>query len=661
MNTALAQDKIDMYSHDLKKEAVSAVASSMEIGDERARCFGAKALGTINDNEAVTPLIKYLNCPDPDVRCDAALALGEIGSSETVPDLIQLLEDEEAIVRLSAIQALSRIGDKRAVEPLIHAITKTRCFSYSMGDFAGDYQWEIKERAAEALGIIKDKRAVEALIEALTDDDVDVMQGAIFRALIQQGDMKGIEAVAGYLKDKDVSVRRKAASAFTHADEPQVLEYLADAVIDEDSLVQTSAVQTIGKLGAEKDIVPLVLLLKDEDEEVRIESIKAIAKIIGNKHVAVKHILLLLNDKSSAVKKTAIELLGRISNPECIKPLIQVLNNVDDDMTSEAITALTLPSPQRGEDKGEGDFSVQNIKDAIISIIANNSRSPFVRNKALRLLKINEDKKGLNIVLEIIKDADADKSIRDSAFECLRRSGEIIAVDAVLELLNCEDANINISIAKLLKEFKDIKSERVLLGFLNDENGEIKKQAAVSLAYRGSDAGFEIITKIIPTLPEKGICLEEICDAVKNIKNENAVNFLVSCLKSKDPFLRYAAVKSVGSAGYREGVNSLIGLLDDENKDVRREAVIALSKIGNESVLILLVSRLYDYERFNNMRRDIALACKNINEAQTVKLILDTLNDKGRKDDHWTAIEALSVIYGSMNISQNSNVKTQTP
>ncbi|MBI5683101.1 MAG: HEAT repeat domain-containing protein [Deltaproteobacteria bacterium] len=656
MNTTLAKNKIDMYSHCLEKEAVCAVASAMESGDERVRCFGARALGILKHDEGVNFLMKYLNDPDPDVRCDAAMALGEIGDESAVPYLIKAFDDDDCMVKVSVVDALSKTGDANAVEPLINAITSTPVLSDALGDLSWDYRWDIQEKAISALGRIKDTRpvpagikqgAVQALIGFLKDEDMEGMQGVIFKSLIQQGAQKGIEAVASYLKDKDVSVRRKAASAFTHAAHPQVLEYLTDALIDEDSLVRVNAVRIIGKLGAERDIVPLVLLLKDEDEEVRIESIKAIAKIMdsrlapaGSEQGAVKHILPLLNDKSSAVKKIAVELLGKMSNPEGIESLIKISNDADEDICSEIVSVL-------------GRYEDERAKDVILGIVSGKDKPSFVRNKALRLLKINEDRKGLDSVLEVIKDPDADKLIKQAAFECLKRADEKIAVDAVLELLDCEDVNIKVSIAKLLKEFKDIKhvpagikqgAERILLDFLNNENGDVKKQSAISLAYRGNDAGLDIIREIIKGA--KGGLTNEICEAVKNIKNEKGIELLMSCMESEDPFLRYAAVKSVGNAGCKEAVNSLIRLLDDENKDVRREAVTALGKIGNESVLLLLVSRLYDYERFNDMRRDITFACKNINEVQTVRLILDTLNDKDRKDDHWTCIEALSVIYG---------------
>lgn len=631
---------IDMSSHEDKKETVHSIASAMETGDERVRCFGAKALGIIKGDEAVDILINYLNDPDPDVRCDAAMALSEIKEDRAVSYLIELLNDEDCMAKLSAIDALSKIGSSIAVEPLISAASSTSSVPSTLSDLSWDYKWDIQERVVSALGMFRDNRAVDALIGFLNNEEFEPMQGTIFKALVQQGEKRGIEAVAGYLKDKNPSVRRKAAGAFGHADTQKVLEHLAHAVIDEDSLVKINAVKTIGRFGTEKNIVPLVLLLRDEDEDVRIESVKAIAKILcgelapaGSKQGAVKYILPLLNDKDIAVKRTAIELLGENAGCECIEPLIEVLHAADNDICSEIISVL-------------GRFDDKIAKDALIGIIRNNERASFLKNKALRILKINEDKKGLNIVLEVIKDPDADKLLKDAAFECMKRAGETIAVDAIAELMNLNDVNINISIAKLLKGFKDIRAEEILLTFLNDENDDIKRQAAVSLAYRGNDAGFAIIKEMIAQ-DGKNIYAEEICDAIKNIKNEKAVKLLIDCLEKEVPFLRYSAVKSIGSAGCREAVNSLIRLLDDENKDVRREAVIALGKIANDSVLFLLVSRLYDYERFNDMRRDVSLVCINISKHQTIRLILDVLNDDDRREDHWTCLEALSFIYMS--------------
>jgi HEAT repeat protein len=118
------------------------------------------------DVDAVEPLIKALNNSDERVRCGAAKALGRIEDSEAVAPLIEALEDmgkiKMSMGRLNsytvkvcecAAKALANIGDESAVEPLIEML-KVR-------------DSDVRCAAAEALGWLQDERAIEPLIEAL--------------------------------------------------------------------------------------------------------------------------------------------------------------------------------------------------------------------------------------------------------------------------------------------------------------------------------------------------------------------------------------------------------------------------------------------------------------------------------------------------------------
>jgi len=271
------------------KIVVEAVITAMRNADERTLCCAARSLGKLKAKDAVKHLVGYLKYPDPDVICDAASALGKIDERESTPHLIQLLKDEDGLVRMCAIQALSDIGDSLAVEPLIQSMNSTAGFPVVLGELSGDYQWEIRERAAKALGKIKDQRVVQGLIDMLKNEDADMMLGTIFKSLMQQGDRKGIEAVALYLKDPDAAIRRKASSAFIYAEDVAAIDYIKDALVDEDISVKCNAIEAIGNIGNEKDALLLVLLLKDSDIDVRKIAAEVMVKIIGEK--AVKYIL----------------------------------------------------------------------------------------------------------------------------------------------------------------------------------------------------------------------------------------------------------------------------------------------------------------------------------------------------------------------------------
>ncbi|MBI5327495.1 MAG: HEAT repeat domain-containing protein [Deltaproteobacteria bacterium] len=616
----------ESYNKEIVAEAIVAV---MGNHDACIRCSAAKALGNIKAKEAVKHLMKYLKDSDPDVRSDAASALGKIGDRGSVASLIHSLEDEDGIVRISAIKALADIGDILAVEPLIQSMNSHFSFPVILGELSGDYQWEIRERAAETLGRIKDQRAVQALIEILKDEDADIMLGTIFQSLVQQGDRKGIDVVASYLKHEDISVRRKASRAFICAHDNTALDYLKEALVDEDATVKCNAIEAIGNIGSEKESLLFVLLLKDEDVDVRKTAAKVMVKIDGKK--AAKHILPLLHDVSSDVRRVAVELLGNMGNAEYIEPVINMLKDSANEVCDAAITLA-------------GRLKDSRAVNLLITILKDKEKDKMLRSKAILALADIGQADGLNAVLGIMTNRQEDLYLRQMVFKSLKRFDKRMVVDNISKPGNTGNEFVQLELARSLRDFNDAKSEAMLFELMNSENEAVKKEAALSLCYRGNGAALDVLAPMIAG--EDIYVIEEVCNTIKNVKSEKVLKLFMNLLESENAAARYSAVKAMGYTLNKGAVPAVIGLLKDDNKDVRREAVVAIGRLCDKRGLAPLVSALYDYERFNDMRKEIAISCKNIAAAAAIKLIVDTLDDKSKNDCHWIAIEALSEIYG---------------
>ncbi len=593
-------------SADYRKMAVSAIISVMRSGDSRIRSFAARMLGNMKAGEAVDELIKTLNDPDPDIRCDAATALGCIGDKSALLSLNQCLKDEDGLVRMSAIHALSEIGDNASVVPLIHAMTSKEDFYYDLGgDLSGNYRWEIQEKAAHALGRINDHRSVQALLEVLKDDDAEYMLGAILQSLIKLGDRKGIEAAAGYLNDPDVAKRRKAARSFCYAKDNSVLEFIIEALVDEDSVVKLNALEAIGNIAGEKDIIPVVLLLKNSDSDVRAKAIEAIARVGREK--AAKHITPLLCDPVSSVRKKAAEILGNLGSKESVEPLIRLLKDNDEGVAAEVILSL-------------GGIGDRGGISPLIAALKDKKRTIALRSRAIFSL------------------------IRISAEDGFQAATDILADKA-------EDKELRLMALRSLKDYDKQQLEAVLLPLLNDEANALKKEAAIFLSNNGNDSGIDIM---VSSLNDKDCnCIAEAFNAIKNIKSEKAIAALFDGLKSKDVNIRCCAAIAICEARDKDAVESVIEMLKDEKKEVRRAAVIGLGRLCDKRAIRPLAAALFDYEFFDGLRHEIALSLKKIDAEESTELLLAILNNKNEtRNNHWTAMEALSVILGAENSSR---------
>src|SRR3989344_2273826 len=624
------------------KIVVEAVITAMRNGDERTLCCAARSLGKLKAKDAVKHLVGYLKYPDPDVICDAASALGKIGERESTPHLIQLLKDEDGLVRMCAIQALSDIGDSLAVEPLIQSMNSTAGFPVVLGELSGDYQWEIRERAAKALGKIKDQRVVQGLIDMLKNEDADMMVGTILKSLVQQGDRRGIEVVASYLKDPNISTRRKASRAFVYSVDVAAIDYFTDALVDEDIAVKCNAIEAIGNIGGEKDALLLILLLKDSDIDVRKIAAEVMVKIIGEK--AVKYILPLLSDKDRGIRKKAVELLTNIGSAACIDPIINILKDPDHEVCEEAIASiagLSLQVSSRGRLK---DLRVIN---QLIAILQDKEKAKTLRSKAIMALTDIGAAGGAEVVhaiFEILKGDGEDKELRHMAFLSLKSFDEqAVTSDIATLLMENNNEFIKKNIARILRNFNNPESEEILLSLFNDGSDIVKSEAAISLAYRGNDMGLALLASAIKD--ENCDSVAEICDAVKNIKNEVAMNLLLDSLTSKIAILRCYAVMALGQTCSKDAVTHIIGMLNDDNKGVRREAIVSLGMLGDRRALEPLGLSVFNHEMFNGLHHEINAAIRSIDKDRAAEILINILKDKEKRDNHWVSIEALSEIY----------------
>jgi len=245
----------------------------------------------------VRGLIRLLKHRDLDVQYGAAEALGEIGDSGAVEPLIAALKNNEySGVRWKAAEALSKMGNP-AVEPLIATL------QYSDDD--------VRWKAAIALGEIGNPDAIEPLIHLLSDDDRFVRSRAA-HALIMIGE-QAVFPLIHALKKGDPGVRWGAALALGKIKNPLAVEPLILALADEQAVVRAEAAAALASIGTPA-LGPLLVFLKGAKGEARIEVMTA---------------------------------LGELKNADAIEPLVQLLENADDDerrAISDAIDAILIPA-----------------------------------------------------------------------------------------------------------------------------------------------------------------------------------------------------------------------------------------------------------------------------------------------------------------------------
>ncbi|MDP8217733.1 MAG: HEAT repeat domain-containing protein [Candidatus Theseobacter exili] len=197
--------------------------------------------------------------------------LAGLKDKETIPGIVKVLQDEKEtpFIRSNAAQCLGMMGLPEASEPLIRELKNNNA--------------KIRSMAVFSLGLLKDQDAISEIGEAT--------------------------------KDKDELVRNRAARALGKLENPVGIDYLIPLLNDNVFHVRLAAIQSLGIIGTEKVVNPLVERMSVADEETE--------------------------------KATIIQALGKTKNQKAADPLIKVLQNESSFLAMNAAEALASIGDKR--------------------------------------------------------------------------------------------------------------------------------------------------------------------------------------------------------------------------------------------------------------------------------------------------------------------------
>ena len=236
---------IELADDNVEFDFSSIFKSCLTDGDDAIREMAAKGLWEAEDRALIRPLVKLLeNDTCAEVRASAAMSLKNFA------------------VMAQNGKLLSRDGDRirRALLAVVNSPTE---------DF------DVRRRAIEAVASFNTLETNSVVREAYESDNPTLVQSAIF-GMGQSSNPAWMPTVVDEMSNPLAAVRFEAATA-------------------------------CGLLGEEGAVPHLLRLLRDDDSEVRLASIKALGLIGGPtaKHVLQQH----LSDNDEAIEEAAREAL----------------------------------------------------------------------------------------------------------------------------------------------------------------------------------------------------------------------------------------------------------------------------------------------------------------------------------------------------------------
>ena len=157
------------------------------------------------------------------------------------------------------------------------------------------------------------------------------------------------------------------------------------------------------------------------------------------------------------------------------------------------------------------------------------------------------------------------------------------SVDSLIKLAHDPSPEVRSNLATVLGEIRNPKGIDVLIKLLSDSNKTVSTYASEALSRFGELSRLPVILSI---LSDKKADTESILKAVGGLnpeKDTEAVPALINLLKHLNPKIRNHAVLTLGLFGKNEAVEPLIQRLEDPDKEVRENALLALIGITHQN------------------------------------------------------------------------------
>lgn len=376
------------------------------------------------------------------------------------------------------------------------------------------------------------------------------------------------------------------------------LHRLIDNLLNNDNWqLRLSAISDLLKLKRTNEYYDLFFpalrkAIKDTNDFVRQGAITAIGDIGGEAHKVIDELQNILKTGSKEEKKIAIHSLGKIGYHSAIasEDLIDIFKEDDSELEKSTSWALGVIGPDTLSNLRNA-FSVGNIpiKRGVIQSIGNMGPSAIYC---------------LDLLLSSLKDNDI--SIRIEAAKAvgnLRAAPEIISsVNALKEALNDSDPDVRWTVSEALRKigteeamsawssYEAVDTLDARLKQLLNEDKAIRLSAAEALYLiieKDSEIDFSILKKSLRDNYYKVPIA--VCEALSKIEKVAAplMPELLELTQTSEVSLKVAAINSIGKIGTNsenenEVVQTIIKLLEDQNKEVRLASGLALELLDTD-------------------------------------------------------------------------------
>jgi HEAT repeat protein len=514
----------------------------------------------------MTAAIATIGTPDWKMRRIAVEALRRSASRQDIEHLLQTLQRDHHDINVlnSALQVLMSAD--------IHVTP-------ALMELLSDADPNLRMHAALALGQLRSDEAVPALIAALEDPDTNVRFHAI-EALGSLAAADAVDALADIAESGDFFLSFAAIDALGKADDARVAPRLC-AMLDNE-LLRRPVVDTLGSLGDEDCVVPLVALLNQGVEVTAVvTALERIHDRYEDEYGTGSHIANLVQ---SAITADGVAALSAALSHGSRRPLVVVLGWAG----AAALPALLSVL---------GDVDVEASLDAAFLAIGEEAVEPLLqtladgpreaRLAAATLLGRLGDPRAVQPLIAAL--AAADGQLAAAAAGALGALGRASALDRLLALFADPRAFVRQAAIAAVNAISAESTMAAVRSRLVDANPRVRECAVRVAGYFGfADCAAAIIAAVEDA--DESVRRAAI-EQLHVLQHPRATSALVAALSNDTPRNRAAAAHTSGFVDDALSAQALTRALEDPDPWVRYFAAGGLARRQISSAAALLEER----------------------------------------------------------------------
>jgi HEAT repeat protein/tRNA A-37 threonylcarbamoyl transferase component Bud32 len=203
----------------------------------------------------------------------------------------------------------------------------------------------------------------------------------------------------------------------------------------------------------------------------------------------------------------------------------------------------------------------------------------FIRQAVLNALPRLEGNVDVAMLCEVLHDHDVET--QQKAIDAIVRANHPDTIKFLVKALRDEDEGCRRAAVEVLNEIGTTQHVKYLLQSIKDDDWWVRSRAADALAKIGGprviDAALELIRDQDDEVRRAAI------EILNQTKDERAVNFLIEATKDTDWWVRERAVDALAEIGSSKALPALVALMDKSDEKSMPTLVRAIGKLGNKA------------------------------------------------------------------------------